>query len=118
MGRQGLIIGIDNTNEYCQACYYSAKHGRPESISDGTEVMRYLIPTSLCYNSETNTWLTGSAAQEYAQSTGTYLFRDFLGKMLTGDIVNVGEKVYKYEDLLDIFTKLFLESDGNFVLQV
>ena len=52
MEKRGLIIGIDYAGKYCQASYYSRRHERPESIAYGGETVRYLIPTTLCFNHE------------------------------------------------------------------
>ncbi|MBR3004917.1 MAG: hypothetical protein IKH67_07630 [Lachnospiraceae bacterium] len=109
MSKQGLIIGIDYTNEYCQACYYSTKHGRPESISDGTEVMRYLIPAVLSFNADINTWLIGSAALEYAHSTGAGLYRDLLDNMMADQSVAIGDKLCTYEELFSIYLGKLLD---------
>ena len=109
MNKPGLIIGIDYTNEYCQACYYSPKHGRPESISAGTEVMRYLIPTALCRNSESGTWLIGSAALEYAQDTGTYLFQDLLDNAMTTETCYIDDREYSYAELLAVYFGKLIE---------
>ena len=74
MEKQGLIIGIDYTKEYCQASYYSYRHNQPESVASGTETMRYLIPTALTFDKSNEEWLIGQAAIDYAKKTGCNRF--------------------------------------------
>ena len=91
---KGLIIGIDYTNEYCQACYYNLRHERPESVMTGSAVMRYLIPAVLCYSDEADDWLIGEDAMLYAQQSGNYLFKDLLTNVLAGQTYTVDEEKY------------------------
>jgi len=109
MEKQGLVIGIDYTSEYCQACYYSVRHGCPESVSSGTEAMRYLIPTAICYNKDDNEWLIGEAAVEYSKATGIYLFRDLLNSVFTKEKCYIYDREYTFVQLLAVFIGKIIE---------
>ena len=108
MDRQPLIIGIDLTNEYCQASYYNLHHARAESVMTGSAVMRYMIPLTLCYNKEKNIWLIGEEAMLHAEETGVTLYKDILNDMFAGAECTVDGKKYAYDTLLAMyFGKLF-----------
>lgn len=109
MDKQGLIIGIDYTSEYCQACYYSIRHGCPESVSSGTEAMRYLIPTAICYNKEGNEWLIGEQAVEFCKNTGTYLFTDLLNCVFTNEKCYIDDMEYSFKQLLAVYLGKIIE---------
>ncbi|MBR5931587.1 MAG: hypothetical protein IKZ95_06115 [Lachnospiraceae bacterium] len=109
MDKQGLIIGIDYTKEYCQASYYSTRHNCPESIASGTEVMRYLIPTAICYDSETEEWLIGQAAVDHARESGARLFDDLLQNIFQNETCYVNDKEFTYTQLLAVFFGKLIE---------
>ena len=109
MEKQGLIIGIDYTSEYCQACYYSTRHNCPESVASGTEVMRYLIPTALSYDSENDDWLIGQTAVDHARETGAYLFEDLLQNIFLNEKCYVNDREYTYTQLLAVFFGKLIE---------
>ncbi len=93
MKTQPLVIGIDFTNEYCQACYYNRHHERPESVMTGAAVLRYMIPAVMCYDEEKGDWLIGEEAMHFSEESGAYLFKDLLNGMLNGQVVEIdGEK--------------------------
>lgn len=99
MEKHGLIIGIDYTNEYCQACYYDSRHKRVESITTGGAVMRYLIPTVLCYDKKNEGFLTGETAMLYAEQEGCDLIGNLLDGMLIGEQYEAGGRIYTYAEL-------------------
>lgn len=109
MEKQPLIIGIDYTNEYCQACYYNLHHERPESVMTGAAVMRYLIPAVLCFDKDREDWLIGEEAMLYAEQTGTYLFRDLLKGMLDGETCEINGSRHTYDSLVAVFFGKLLE---------
>lgn len=109
MDKQGLIIGIDYTREYCQASYYSYRHNQPESVASGTETMRYLIPTALTFDKSKEEWLIGQAAIDYAKKTGEYLFEDLLDNCFLNEKCFINEKEYSYTQLLAVFFGKIIE---------
>ncbi len=109
MDKQGLIIGIDYTSEYCQACYYSRRHQCPESIVSGTEEMRYRIPTALSFDQEAHKWLIGQAAIDYAKEKEEYLFEDLLANVAERETCIVDNREYTYTQLLAIFFGKIIE---------
>ena len=109
MEKQGLIIGIDYTKEYCQACYYSYRHNQPESVASGTETMRYLIPTALTFDRSNEEWLIGQAAIDYAKRTGEYLFEDLLDNCFLNEKCYINEKEYSYTQLLAVYFGKIIE---------
>lgn len=109
MEKKGLIIGIDYAGKYCQASYYSRRHGCPESISYGGESVRYLIPTALCYNHETGDWLIGQPAIDYAENTGESLYRNFLDNVFLGNRCFINGQEYTYTQLLAVFLGKIIE---------
>ena len=109
MDKQPLIIGIDLTNEYCQACYYNLHHNRPESVMTGGTVMRYLIPAALCYNREKESWLIGEEAMLYAEQTGVTLYKDLYNNLFVGAECVVDGKRYTYDMLLAVYMGKLLE---------
>ncbi|MBR2696913.1 MAG: hypothetical protein IKE48_05350 [Parasporobacterium sp.] len=109
MEKKGLIIGIDYTGKYCQASYYSRRHGRPESISYGGETFRYLIPTALCYDHEIKDWLIGQPALDYAEQTGEIVYRNFLENVFLGNICAINGQQYTYTQLLAVFIGKIIE---------
>ena len=109
MEKQGLIIGIDYTKEYCQASYYSYRHNQPESVASGTETMRYLIPTALTFDKSNEEWLIGQAAIDYAKRTGEYLFEDLLDNCFLNEKCYINEKEYSYTQLLAVYFGKIIE---------
>ena len=109
MEKQGLIIGIDYTREYCQASYYSYRHNCPESVASGTETMRYLIPTALTFDKQNEEWLIGQAAIDYAKKNGEYLFEDLLDNCFLNEKCYINEKEYSYTQLLAVFFGKIIE---------
>lgn len=109
MDKQPLIIGIDLTNEYCQASYYNMHHQRPESVMTGGGVMRYLIPLALCYNGDTDNWLIGEEAYAYAQQTGKTLYKDIYNNIFVGAECVIDGKRYNYDTLLAVYFGRLLE---------
>lgn len=103
MEKKGLIIGIDYTSEYCQACYYSRKHQCPESVFAGTEEMRYRMPTALSFDMEKGSWLIGQAALDYATEKGEYLFQDLLANVAEREKCIINNREYTYTQLLAIY---------------
>ena len=86
MASKGLTIGIDYSDDYCQACYYSERHSRPESVSGGTELLRYLIPSVLVYDQEQNDWAIGNAALRMEENPGMMVFRNLLRNARAGTV--------------------------------
>ena len=109
MAGKGLTIGIDYTDQYCQACYYSERHGRPESVSGGTDVLRYLIPSVLCLDQNSSEWVIGNAALRIEEQDGVLAFRDLLKHARENDAVFTGEREYTYVQLLAAFFGQLLE---------
>ncbi len=109
MSKQGLIIGIDYTSEYCQACYYSRRHECPESIVSGTEEMRYRIPTALSFDSDNRKWLIGQAAIDYAKEKEEYLFQDLLANVAEKEKCIINNQEYTYIQLLAIYFGKLIE---------
>lgn len=110
MERQGLIIGIDYTNEYSQVCYYNSRHGRPQSIAENGQAMRYLIPTAVCYNREESRWMIGKEAMDYAAAEGSSIYRDLLDTALASrQSILVADKNYTYTQFLAVFIGKLVE---------
>lgn len=109
MEKQPLIIGIDLTNEYVQACYFNLHHGRPESVMTGGNVMRYLIPAVLCYDKENDVWLIGEEAMLYSEQTGVTLYKDLYNNMFVGAECVVDGNKYTYDTLLAVYLGKLLE---------
>jgi len=109
MEKQPLVIGIDYSNEYCQACYYNLRHGRPESVMTGAAVMRYLIPAVLCYSEEKSDWLIGEEAMLYAEQTGAFLFRRLLTGMLNKETCEINGNKHTYDYLVAVYFGKLLE---------
>ncbi|MBR3402196.1 MAG: hypothetical protein IKG67_08140 [Parasporobacterium sp.] len=109
MAGRGLTIGIDYTDQYCQACYYSERHGRPESVSGGTDVLRYLIPSVLCLDQNNFEWVIGNAALRIEEQERVLTFRDLLKHARENDTVFTGEREYTYVQLLAAFFGQLLE---------
>lgn len=109
MASRGLTIGIDYTDEYCQACYYSRRHGRPESVSGGSELLRYLIPSVLVFDPEGNEWAIGNSALRLAENPGMIMFRDLMRNIRAGTTAFVGGTEYTYIQLLAAYFGKLLE---------
>ena len=109
MAGKGLIISIDYTDEYCQACYFSNRHLKAESVSAGADVMRYLIPSVLCYDPEQSEWAIGNAALRLSGKAGVVLFRDLMKNVFAGTSAYVNGKSYTAADLAAIYFKKMLE---------
>lgn len=109
MKKPGLIIGIDYTDKYCQACYFSYRHNRPESISTGEEALRYLFPTALCFNDETKSWVIGKNAIDYAENNKTILFKDLLENALNNEACYINEFEYSYTQLIAVYLGKLIE---------
>ena len=109
MASKKLIIGIDYTDRYCQACYYSYRHGRPESVSAGTDVMRYLIPSVLLFDPDNNDWVIGNYALRMEEETGIYAVRNLMANIRTGGTRMVNGREYTYKQLMAAFFGKLIE---------
>ncbi|MCF0142739.1 MAG: hypothetical protein HUJ75_05120 [Parasporobacterium sp.] len=109
MARQGLIIGIDYTDDYCQACYYNRHHLRTESVSTRGSSLRYLIPVGMCYAPDRGEWLIGEEAVSYAKDNGVYLFTELLKNAVDGEKCTIDGRAYSYASLLAIFIRKLIE---------
>ncbi len=109
MKKPGLIIGIDYTDKYCQACYYSYRHNRPESISTGEEQLRYLFPTALCFNEDTKSWEIGKPAVDYAEQKNGVLFTDLLSKAISEEVCYINDYEYSYTQLIAVYIGKLIE---------
>ncbi|MBQ9032922.1 MAG: hypothetical protein IJ106_15960 [Parasporobacterium sp.] len=104
-----MTIGIDYNDQYCQACYFSERHGRPESVSGGTDVLRYLIPSVLCYDPAAQEWTIGNAALRIADNPGILVFRELFQHVFSGQTVRVEDREYNYTQLLAVYFGKLLE---------
>ena len=109
MAGKGLIISIDYTDEYCQACYYSQRHQQPESISAGTDIMRYLIPSALCYDAKEKEWGIGNYAVRMAEKEGVTLFTNLLQNVKNNRTALVDHTEYSYIQLFALYFRKLLE---------
>ncbi|MCF0229747.1 MAG: hypothetical protein HUJ76_08680 [Parasporobacterium sp.] len=108
MAGRGLITGIDYSDRYCQACYYNARHYRPESVSAGTDMRRYLIPSVLCYDTGKDEWVIGDAAVRLSSEENVRTFSRFMEHIKRSDTAEVNGREYSYVHLMAIFfSKLF-----------
>ena len=114
MFKQGLILGIDYTDDNCQATFFNIRHNKPESVTSGTDVMRYLIPTALLYDAEKEEWKIGNAAYERAQLTGAEVYTDFLKHSLADEKIIYGEnKELSFKELFGIYLGMLIEMAEN-----
>jgi len=109
MEKQALIISIDYTKEYCQACYFSERHRRPENITAGSDIMRFLIPTTMCYSASDSDWLIGHGALEYSEMTGVQVYDNFLENAVQGKTVELNDEVFDYTQLFAIYVSKIFE---------
>ncbi len=109
MKKPGLIIGIDYTDKYCQVCYYSYRHNRPESISTGEETLRYLFPTALCFSEKTKSWEIGRAAIDYAKKDKAVLFTDLLEHAIEEEACFINDYEYSYTQLIAVYLGKLIE---------
>ena len=109
MKKQKLIIGIDLTNEYCQACYYSYKHKQPESVATGSAAARYTFPVAISYSSEREEWVIGGEAIHNGEAFSCRVYDNLLKGLFAGAVAEIGGKSYGYEKLLAVFFGKLLE---------
>lgn len=62
---QGLILGIDLCDDYCQVGYYNPQSGESDSLEIDND-NSYMIPTVICKVKNTNEWEIGEAAYRCA----------------------------------------------------
>ena len=109
MVKRGLIISIEYSDRFCQACYYSERHGGPESILMGSDAVRYQMPSVLCYDPETDEWTIGNEALQMSSKPGTMLFSEFMRNIRIGTSAFVNGKEYPYKKLLAVFFEKMLQ---------
>lgn len=109
MTGKGLIIGIDFTDKFCQASYYSLRHSRAESVSAGADVRRYLIPSVLCYDPEIADWAIGDSAVRLSEKAGVLVFKDLLRNLKADTSYIVNNKEYTGIGLLAAYFEKLLE---------
>lgn len=110
MFKQGLILGIDYTDDYCQATFYNIRHSKPESVTSSSDIMRYLIPTALVYDTEKEKWLVGNEALERSQLTGADVFSDFLRYSLAEEkVIYNADSELEYRELFGIYLGMLIE---------
>lgn len=109
MVKRGLIISIEYSDRFCQACYYSERHGGPESILMGADAVRYQMPSVLCYDPETDEWTVGNDAVQMSSKPGTMFFNEFMRNVRIGTCAFVNGKEYSYKKLMAIFFEKMLQ---------
>ena len=109
MEKHGLIIGIDYSNEYCQACYYDGRHKRVESVTAGAAVMRYLIPSVLCKRKDDGEFLIGEDAMLYAEQEGEDIVCGLLDGMMAGAPCVLSGQTYSYTELFAAYMAVLLD---------
>lgn len=107
--KQKLIIGIDYTNEYCQICYFSHRHQKPQSVVTGAAMARYSFPACLGYDEEKETWLIGEAAQRSAAANGTLLYKNLLSGLTNGEKCTINGRQCGYDQLLAVYFGKLIE---------
>lgn len=114
MERKELIIGIDYSDEYCSACYYSEKHRDARSVAPPSSSMRYLIPSKMCFCEEKGDWIIGEEAIMCSKETGAFLFGGLLLKTVSNEKYKMGDKEYPYSRLFAVFIEKLLEMIRTF----
>lgn len=109
MVKRGLVISIEYSDRFCQACYYSERHGGPESILMGSDTVRYQIPSVLCYDTETDEWTIGNEAVQMSSKPEAKCFNEFMRNIKIGTSAFINGREYSYKKLLAIFFEKMLQ---------
>ena len=109
MEKRTLVIGIDYTDEYCQASYFNLHHMKPESVMTGAAVMRYLIPVAVCADTDNEDWVIGEEAMHMSEQTGRYLFRKLILGAVNGEMYELNGKKRSYDTLAAVYFGKLLE---------
>lgn len=88
-----LIVGYDLCEDFTQISCYSYKTMEPIPISVQEEDANPLIPTVLCFRTETKQWLFGEDAIHCAASGGGTLVNHLLGNLQSDSEIDIyGQK--------------------------
>ena len=109
MDKKGLVIGIDYTDRFCQAAYYSERHKRAESVGTGTDEIRYLIPTVMCYDPDIKDFIIGSRAYAAAQGKNLPLYKEFLKNVRERSRAFIDGRDWDHTELLSVFFGKLIE---------
>ena len=105
---QGLILGIDLCDDYCQAGYYNLQNNESDAI-EFDEGNSYMIPTVLCKLKDSDDWDYGEAAFKSALF-GKGISVDKLVTMCLKDgVATIDGVKYDCVTLTSVFLKKVLE---------
>ncbi len=100
-----LIVGYDLCEDFTQVCCYSYKTKEPIQISSGNKDENLLIPTVLCYRTDTKQWLFGEEAiLSSAFGTGI-LVEQLLQKLQAEEELELDGQRFVATDLLEIYIR-------------
>lgn len=105
-------VGIDMTDEYAQISYVLPGEKEPMSLTVNPEEKRYLIPASLYYRKENDTWYIGDEAVFNSETDK----RDTYG--FDRDIKYDSDKMTKYLELLIKLTRTMLDAEIDGIICV
>ena len=105
MDKKICAIGIDLTDEYAQISYMLTGDNEPVSLSTSPEEKKYLIPASLYYRRDNDTWYVGDEAKfnSISDKKDAYTF--------DADIKYNQDNMTKYLKMLLEYTKTSLDAE-------
>lgn len=109
MSGNGMIVGIDYSDEYTQISYYKKEMEKPKSVSLIHDEQKYQIPTVLGKNRNTGEWCIGAQAlQMEALGEGTVI-KKFVEGISLGRKFVLEEQEVTYVQVFQLYIEFLLK---------
>lgn len=104
-----MIIGIDLSKEYIQACYMLNDMTEPESVILGFASKSYQIPAEGYKKKGENKWAFGDTGRQYFEEGGYLKVDDIIGKVIKSEPIELDEEKYMPMDILECLLRFVLK---------
>ncbi len=101
---QGLILGIDLCDDYCQAGYYDTQSGTADSI-EFDEDNGYMIPMAVCKIKDRDEWKMGGAAYRSALCDNAVTVDKLVSMCNKNGTITIDKIKYDSRKLMTVFLR-------------
>ena len=104
-----MIIGIDLSKEYIQACYMLNDMTEPESVILGFASKSYQIPSQGYKKKGENKWAFGDTGKQYYEEGDYIKVDDIIGRVVKSEPIELDEEKYMPMDILECLLRFVLK---------
>ncbi len=104
-----MIIGIDLSKKYIQACYMLNDMTEPESVILGFASKSYQIPSDGYKKKGENKWTFGDSGKQYYDDGDYIKVDDIIDKVIKSEPIELDEEKYMPMDILECLLRFVLK---------